>query len=230
MLSLGKKYVIFKDDDAGKDFQGLKRWLDIVIKNDAKGAIGLIGKYMKNQEFSNFLNSLNEEQIEIFCHGYKHGYLPFLVRKIFGKNIIIHSEFNRNFQNHDISLKKYRRFESKYLHKKAITFGPPGNQWNDSVIDALLQNDFKIMFSWRKVKHDLLIIPINANLKQNSLEEFIKIYEKNKDDLIYTLQFHHANLTEKQFELMTKVIDFLKNNEGRIFITPSELLELKKIR
>ena len=225
MLPLGKKYVVFKDDDAGKDFQGLKRWIEIVIKNDAKGAIGLIGKYMRNQELSKFLNSLNEERIEIFCHGYKHGCLPFLIHRIFGKNIVIHNEFNRNYQSHDQSLKKYRKLESKYLHKKAITFGPPGNQWNDSVIDALLQNDFKIMFSWRKVKSDLLIIHINGSLSQNSLEEFVKTFDKNKDNPIYTLQFHHAKLSDKQFELMTKVIDFLKNNEGRVFITPSELLE-----
>jgi len=118
--------------------------------------------------------------------------------------------------------------ESKYLHKKAITFGPPGNQWNTSVIDALLQNDFKIMFSWRKVKSDLLIIHINGNLSQNSLEEFVKTYDKNKDKPIYTMQFHHAKLSDKQFKLMTEIIDFLKNNEGRVFITPSELLESNK--
>ena len=38
-----KKYVIFKDDDVGKYFDRLKKWIDIVLKNDAKAAIGLIG-------------------------------------------------------------------------------------------------------------------------------------------------------------------------------------------
>jgi hypothetical protein len=73
-----------------------------------------------------------------------------------------------------------------------------------------------------------LTIPLSDNLKQNSLKEFIKVYEKNKNDPIYTLQFHHASLSEKQFKVMTEVIDFLKNNEDRIFVTPSELLKICK--
>ena len=223
---MAKKYVIFKDDDVGKDFDGLKKWVDIVLKNDAKAAIGLIGKYMKNKELIEFLKTLDEDRIEIFGHGHRHGYLPFLVSKIFGKNRVIPTEFNRNFESHNRSLIKYRKLESKYLHKKAITFGPPGNQWNDSIIDALVQNDFRLMFSWRKAKHDLLTIPLCDNLKQNSLDEFIKDYEKFKNKIIYTLQFHHANLSEKQFELMEEVIDFLQNNEGRIFVTPSNVLKI----
>ena len=82
------------------------------------------------------------------------------------------------------------------------------------------------MFSWRKAKHDLLTIPLCDNLKQNSLDEFIKDYEKFKNKIIYTLQFHHANLSEKQFELMEEVIDFLQNNEERIFVTPSNVLKI----
>ena len=84
------------------------------------------------------------------------------------------------------------------------------------------------MFSWENVGGGILTIPLSGNLKHDSLEEFIKAYEKSKDNVIYTLQFHHANLTERQFELMGEVIDFLKNKEGRIFITPSELLDISK--
>lgn len=223
-----KKYIIFKDDDIGKDLQGLKRWIKIILKNDAKAAIGLIGKYMKNKELVEFLNSLDQNKIEIFCHGYSHGYLPFLFRKILKKGRLARVEFNRDSKSHNLSLKKYRLEESKYLKKKAICFGPPGNIWNENVIDPLLKNGFKIMFSWRKTKHGLFTIPLTDNLKQGSLNEFIKDYNKNKDRSLYTLQFHHANLSDKQFDLISEVIDFLKNKENRIFITPSELLEISK--
>lgn len=223
-----KKYVIFKDDDVGKDFEGLKKWTDIVLENDAKATIGLIGKYMKEQELRDFLKTLDENRIEIFCHGYSHSPFPFLIMKKIGRNRIYPTEFDRNFRSHNLSLKKYRKAESKYLDRKAITFGPQGNIWNESVIDALVQNDFKLMFSWEKVGSDLFTIPLSGNLKQNSLDEFIKAYEKGKDSLIYTLQFHHANLSDRQFDLMVEVIDFLKNNEGRVFVTPSELLEISK--
>ena len=84
-----EKYVIFKDDDAGKNFYKLKKWIDIVLENNAKGAIGLIGKYMKNQQLREFLNSLDSNKIEIFCHGYSHSSLPFFINKIFGKNRFI---------------------------------------------------------------------------------------------------------------------------------------------
>jgi hypothetical protein len=225
---LKKKYVIFKDDDVGKDLEGLKKWTNVVLKNDAKAAIGLIGKYMKNQKLRDFLKTLDGDRIEIFCHGYSHNYLPFLLIKKFGRNRIYPTEFDRNFRSHNLNLKKYRKAENKYLDRKAITFGPQGNIWSESVIDALVQNDFKLMFSWRKVKGKLFTIPLSNNLKQNSLDDFISAYEKYKGDTVYTLQFHHANLSEKQFEIMAEVIDFLKNNEDRVFVTPSELLKVSK--
>lgn len=220
--------MVFKDDDIGKDIEGFKKWIDLVLKNDAKAAIGLIGKYMKDQELRDYLNSLDKKKIEVFCHGYSHSNLPFFLRKIWRGNRILPVEFDRNFYNHDSSLKKYRRAENKYLDRNAITFGPPGNVWNNSVIDPLLQNGFKLMFSWKKINHDLLKIPLSNNLWQNSLDEYLKVYEKNKNDPIYTLQFHHANLTENQFQLMNEVIGFLKNEESRIFVTPSELLKISK--
>ena len=224
---MNEKYIIFKDDDVGKDLPGLKRWIDIILENKAKGAIGLIGKYL-DKDLANYLNSLDSDKIEVFCHGYSHSHIPFMLRKIIGRNRILPTEFDRNIKSHDSSLQKFRVAESKYLEKRAITFGPPGNIWNDNVIDPLLKNDFKMMFSWDKTKYDLLTIPLSDNLKQNSLEEFKKDYEKKKEDLIYTLQFHHANLSEQQFELIKEVIDFLKNKEKRIFVTPSELLEISK--
>jgi hypothetical protein len=223
-----KKYVIFKDDDVGKDLLGLKRWIDIVLKNDAKAAIGLIGRYMKNQELIKFLNSLDSDKTEIFCHGYSHKQFPFIIRKIWKNNRLVPVEFDRNSKSHNLSLKKYRNAESKYLKTRAICFGPPGNVWNESVIDPLLNNGFKLMFSWEKVKRDLFTIPLTNNLKHNSIKEFIKDYEKYKDIEIFTLQFHHADLTDRQFNLINKVIDFLKEKENRTFITPSELLEISK--
>ena len=223
-----KKYVVFKDDDVGKDLEGLKRWIDIVLDNNAKAAIGLIGKYMKNQELMNFLNSLEKDSIEIFCHGYSHSRFPFLLKKIWKKNRFFQVEFNRDSKSHNFSLKKYRLAERKYSNSRAICFGPPGNIWNDSVIDPLLKNEFKLMFSWVKAKHDLFTIPLTDNFKQSSLKDFINSYNKSKDKKIYTLQFHHADLSDEQFELIHEVIDFLKNKEERIFITPSELLEISK--
>jgi peptidoglycan/xylan/chitin deacetylase (PgdA/CDA1 family) len=220
--------VIFKDDDVGKDFEGLKKWIDVVLENDAKATIGLIGKYMKNQELRDFLGTLDEDRIEIFCHGYSHSRLSFLIMKKIGRNRIYPTEFDRSFGSHYSSLKKYRKAECKYLDRKAIAFGPQGNIWNESVIDALVKNDFKLIFSWEKIKHDLLTIPLSGNFRQDSLDDFISVYKKNKEYPIYTLQFHHANLSERQFELMKEVIEFLKNNEGRIFITPSELLKISK--
>ena len=47
-----KKYIVFKNDDVGKDLPNFKRWADIVLKNDAKGAVGLIGKYLKEARVS----------------------------------------------------------------------------------------------------------------------------------------------------------------------------------
>lgn len=223
---MDKKYVIFKDDDAGKNFYNLKKWVDIVLENNAKGAIGLIGKYMKNLQLREFLNSLDSSKIEIFCHSYSHSYLPFFINRKFGKNRFIKLEFDKSFKSHDKSLKKYRKAESKYLTKKAITFGPPGNLWNENVPKALVENGFKLMFSWEKVCLGIFTIPINNNFKQSSLMEFIKDYDKTKNDALYILQFHHAGLSNNQFELMIEVIDFLKNKEKRVFITPSELLKI----
>ena len=222
------KYVIFKNDDAGKDFEGLKKWIDIVIKNNAKGSIGLIGKYMNNKDLIDYLISIDKDKIEIFCHGFYHKQFPYMIRKLKGSKELPKTEFNKDYNKHNYSLKKYRELEKKYLKTKAITFGPQGNIWNDNILDALVENDFKLMFSWRKTKQDILIIPLSDNLKRNTFEEFLIDYEKNKDDLIYTLQFHHANLTDEQFDLIKDVINFLKNKEKRVFIIPSELLKISE--
>jgi len=218
---LNKKYVIFKDDDAGKDFKKLKKWIDIVLKNGAKGSIGLIGKYMNNRQLREFLNSLDTNKIEIFCHGYSHR-----IQKKIGKNRFIKSEFEKSFQDHKKTLKKYRDAESKYLNKKAITFGPPGNVWNEKVPKALVENGFKLMFTGEKVSSDIFTIFLNSNFKQNSLKEFIKEYDRYKNDTLFVLQFHHTDLSDKQFDLIAEVIDFLKNKENRVFIIPTELLQL----
>ena len=223
-----KKYVVFKDDDAGVDLDSLKRWVDIVINNDAKGAIGVIGKYLKNPELSEYLNSLNQERIEIFCHGYFHNHSPYIITKFTRGKELPKTEFNKDIDKHEFSLKKYREDESKYLNSSVVSFGPQGNIWNENIVDPLLQYDFKLMFSWENVGGEILTIPLSGNLKHNSLEEFIENYEHNKNDVIYTLQFHHAKLTERQFKVMEEVIDFLKNKEKRIFVTPSELLEISE--
>jgi hypothetical protein len=114
------------------------------------------------------------------------------------------------------------------MKKKAICFGPPGNIWNNNVIEPLLDNGFKLMFSWRKTEHDLFTVPLSDNLKQSSLNEFKERYNQKKDMRIFTLQFHHANLTDEQFELIPEVIDFLINKEKRTFIIPTELLNICK--
>jgi hypothetical protein len=220
--------VIFKDDDIGKDTQNLKKWIDIVIKNNAKAAIGLIGKYMKNKELVKFLNTIDPKKIEIFCHGYSHSHLPFILKEVWKENRILPVEFDRSKKSHNSSLSKYRLAESKFLKVKAITFGPPGNVWNQNIIEPLLKNDFKMIFSWNNVNHGLFTVPLSDNLKQNSFNDFIKDYEKKKEHKIYTLQFHHANLSEKQFNLISDVIDFLKNKEDRMFILPSELINISK--
>jgi len=225
---LKKKYIIFKDDDIGKDFLKLKKWIDIIIQNNAKGSIGVIGKYLKNKNIVNYLKSLDKEKIELFCHGYSHSYFPFIIRKVFGRNRIFSTEFDRNIKSHNRSLNKYRDYEKIFLNYKTIVFGPPGNTWNKNVIEPLLKNDFKMMFSWRNVGGGIITIPLTDNFKQYNIEDFINDYKKNKDKIIYTLQFHHANLSEEQFELMTEVIDFLKNKENRIFIIPSELIKINK--
>ena len=223
-----EKYVIFKDDDVGKDFQRLRRWVDIILKNNAKASIGLIGKYMKKSKIKKYLNSLDKERIEVFCHGYTHNHLPFLLIKIIGRNRIYPTEFDRNSYMHNLSLRRYRKAEEKYLDSKTISFGPQGNIWNGSIVDPLVKKDFKIMFSWRKTDHDIFTIPLCDNLKQNSFEEFLKVYEKNKEKRIYTLQFHHADLSDRQFELINDVIDFFKNKEKRVFVNPKDILEISK--
>ncbi len=225
--NLVSKYVLFKDDDVGKNFNKLKKWIDIILENDAKGSIGLIGKYMKNNSLVDYLNSLDPAKIEIFCHGYYHSYLPFMINK-FLKTKKLGVEFDKDYKSHNKSLKKYRLLEKKYLKTRAICFGPPGNTWNNSVIDALINNDFKMMFSWNKINGDISTIPLTNNLKQDSFKKFLEDYNSNKNDIIYTLQFHHADLSDNQFGIIKQVIDFLKHDEKRIFITPSELFEISK--
>jgi hypothetical protein len=220
--------VIFKDDDIGKDFKNLRKWIEIVLKNKAKASIGLIGKYIsKDKELVEYLNNLDNAKIEVFAHGYSHSQIPFILRKYIGNNRILPTEFDRNEKRHNNYLKKYRHAESKYLKTKAIAFGPPGNVWNETVINPLIKNDFKIMFSWKKASHDLYTIPLCDNFSKQSLDDYIQVYSKNKDKEIYVLQFHHANLTSKQFDILPEVIDYLKK-EKRIFITPKELITIAK--
>lgn len=223
-----KKYILFKDDDVGKDLPKLKKWIDVVVKNNGKGAIGVIGKHLVDKNLVEYLKSLDKDRIEFFCHGYSHSYFPFMLRKAFGRNRIFPTEFDSSIKSHDRSLKSYRRNEKNYLDSKTIVFGPPGNTWNKNVIKPLLNNDFKMMFSWRNVGGGILTIPLTDNFVEKKLDDFINKYEKNKEKIIYTLQFHHEKLSSSQIELIADVINFLKNKEKRIFILPSNLIEIMK--
>ena len=84
------------------------------------------------------------------------------------------------------------------------------------------------MFTGKKVSIDLFTIFLNSNFKQTSLDEFIKDYDKNKNETLFVLQFHHADLSNKQFKVLVEVIDFLKNKEKRIFVTPAEFFKISK--
>ena len=95
------------------------------------------------------------------------------------------------------------------------------------IIDPLIKNGFKIMFSWRMVGGGLFTIPITDNFNQIKIEDFINNYRRYKERSIYTLQFHHANINNEQFELLSEVIYFLKNKEKRFFLKPSELFNDK---
>jgi hypothetical protein len=225
---LNGRYVVLKDDDVGKDFNSLKKWIEIILKNDAKAAIGLIGKYLKNDNLVAYLKSLDSYNIEIFCHGFSHNQLPYLTNKLLKRNRRPKTEFNKDYKSHFSSLKKYRAVESKYLKTKAIAFGPQGNIWNKNVIKPLLENDFKLMFAWEKVGGGVFTIPLSNNLNQNNLNEFKKDYEKHRNDAVYTLQFHHADLSDAHFELMYEIIGFLSKDDGRVFVTPSELLKINE--
>jgi hypothetical protein len=223
---LNKKYVIFKNDDVGKDTPKLKKLIDTVLENNAKVSIGLIGKYLKDERLVKYLNSLDNSKIEIFCHGYYHYHLPYITAKLKWGKKPPNTEFNKDFKKHDNSLKKYRELEKKYLKTKAVTFGPQGNIWNENILDALIKNDFKIMFSWKKVPGKIFTVPLSSNYYQNSLEEFKKEYNTHNNDEIFTFQFHHADLSDIQFELLHDIIDFLKNHEKRLFVTPYELSKI----
>ena len=222
------KYVIFKDDDAGKNLPALKKWIDLIVENNAKGCIGLIGKYLTNSELVDYLNSLDSNTIEIFCHGFYHSYFPFLINKMFGKRRVVGVEFDKNYEKHKSYLRKYRELEGRYLKTKALAFGPPGNIYNKSVFKALVDNDFKAMFSWEDIDEKLLRIPLTSNFTQVSLDDFIEGYQNCKDERIYTLQFHHSNLTSKHLEVLPDVIDFLKTKEKRVFINPSDYYSIFK--
>jgi hypothetical protein len=183
---------------------------------------------LKNDNLVAYLKSLESDKIEIFCHGFTHSQFPYLTNKLLKKNKKPKTEFNKDYKSHFISLKKYRIVESRYLKTKAVAFGPQGNIWNEKVIKPLLENGFKLMFAWEKVGGEIFTIPLSDNLKQNSLNEFKKNYEKYRNDVVYTLQFHHANLSEEQFGLMNEVIGFLSKEEGRVFVTPTELLKINE--
>lgn len=227
---MNKKYVIFKDDDAGINLQNLKRWIDIILEKNCKGTIGVIGKYLKNKELREYLNSLNQEEIEIFCHGFSHKRLPYIGKKMFKGKKKFSGEFENSLERHTALIEKYCEYEKKYLNTKAIAFGPQGNKWNENIIKPLIKNNFKMMFSWKNVGGGLLTIPLTINFRKDLLCEFFdhNRYEKNKNDVIYTVQFHHAKFSEQDFEFLPDIIDFLINKEGRISVTPSELYKISQ--
>jgi hypothetical protein len=219
-----KQVIIFKFDDLSEKTQAaFQRVADTIIKKESKAGFGIIGRSCeggkeKQEYFDRVRNFNNSGRIEIWAHGYDH------------------------FMNGD-TLTEFRNAprEKQYDHvKKTLdlvyekcgitmhTFGTPGNKSDSSttiVLNQFPQIEVYLFPFVRDQALKQLLLTSRVDMEQGTgkmnYDFFVKNYIAKAGISYMVLQGHPGAWKEEGFDVLGRIISFLKTKEV-IFMTPYE--------
>jgi len=211
-------YIIMKYDDLSQEsIEKFKRVADYSIKNNLPVSMGIKGYSLekRNDEYLQLCKVWNENNIELWNHGYYHTKEEFSVG---------------SFEEQCTSIRKTQELARHELGIVLTCFGSPHNNSTETTISALREVAPEITDYFFAVDGDSrtnarqLLIRCNMETKPGNIDfdYFLEQYRICKDMPFMVIQGHPDEWQEKDFKLNEKIMQFLRD-EGNIFVTPHGL-------
>lgn len=229
--------IILKADDLMDTTPNWNRFIKIVIDNEICASIGIISKPLSSKKsiseirrISKIKQKNNFPVIEFWNHGYDHS-------KNGNKTEFYGTDFNYQLSH----IQKSQDFFIDSLQCISHSFGAPFNKTN-SVTYAALKNhpDINVWMCYQKNEKEYendvwkdpkkkeinsfdrnLILDVDyLSLKEFSMHEFKKNFNKDKRKQYILIQIHPQFWDNKSFDNFIQLISFYKDQKHGVFMTP----------
>lgn len=225
------RVIIFKFDDLSeKTLPAFQRVADIIVKKECKAGFGIVGRSCeggaeKLQYFNRVKDFNNTGRIEIWAHGYDH----------FMNGDTLTEFRNTPYEQQFDHFKKTLDLVSEKCGITMHTFGTPGNKSDSSttnVINQFPQVQVYLFPFLRDQALKQLLLTSRVDMEQGTgkmnYEFFVKNYTDRSEREYMVLQGHPGAWKDDGFEILSRIIDFLKTKEV-LFMTPYEYYGFLKL-
>lgn len=222
--------IVIKADDLIKYDRNVKRFNNIIKKENIKANWGIVANSLENadEDYINFIKNSDKDRFGFFNHGYTHS------MTVTPQDKIICEFGGKTMQEQLRYLKDAQRLVKDKTGLTLNAFGAPCNQINLETKKALEQiDDIKIWYFGMDAKDKINLkrySEIEISVGKPSYQHFIKktakyLLDQNSDEvLVITYQIHPNNWHTKDRREFRKIVKFLKNS-GASFILQDDMLK-----
>lgn len=227
-----KQVIIFKFDDLSQSSQdAFQKVADIVYDKEVKAGFGIIANSCdgddnsKNEPYYNRVKKFhNSGLIEIWAHGFDH----------FLSGDTVTEFLTMPYQHQYKNFKRSIDLTNEKLGITMRTFGAPGNRSDAttvSVMNQFPQIEVFLFPYFSNSNNKQLLLKNRVDMERGTgnmdYDYFLKNYHKNIDNPYMVLQGHPGIWRSNDFEVLNKIISFLKTQKV-IFMTPYEYFKFLK--
>lgn len=222
--------IVIKADDLIKYDRNVKRFNNIIKKENIKANWGIVANSLENadEDYINFIKNSDKDRFGFFNHGYTHS------MKVTPQDKIICEFGGKTIQEQLKHLKDAQKLVKDKTGLTLNAFGAPCNQINLETKKALEQiDDIKIWYFGMDTKDKIILkrySEIEISAGKPSYQHFIKktakyLLDKNSNEaLVITYQIHPNGWHTKDRREFRKIVKFLKNS-GASFILQDDMLK-----
>lgn len=222
--------IVIKADDLIKYDRNVKRFNNIIKKENIKANWGIVANSLENadEDYINFIKNSDKDRFGFFNHGYTHS------MKVTPQDKIVCEFGGKTMQEQLRYLKDAQKLVKDKTGLALNAFGAPCNQINLETKKALEQiDDIKIWYFGMDAKDKIILkrySEIEISVGKPSYQYFIKktakylLDENSNKALVITYQIHPNNWNTKDRREFRKIVKFLKNS-GASFILQDDMLK-----
>lgn len=222
--------IVIKADDLIKYDRNVKRFNNIIKKENIKANWGIVANSLENadEDYINFIKNSDKDRFGFFNHGYTHSI------KVTPQDKIVCEFGGKTMQEQLRYLKDAQKLVKDKTGLALNAFGAPCNQINLETKKALEQiDDIKIWYFGLDAKDKIILkrySEIEISVGKPSYQYFIKktakylLDENSNKALVITYQIHPNSWNTKDRREFRKIVKFLKNS-GASFILQDDMLK-----
>ena len=222
--------IVIKADDLIKYDRNVKRFNNIIKKENIKANWGIVANSLENadEDYINFIKNSDKDRFGFFNHGYTHS------MKVTPQDKIVCEFGGKTMQEQLRYLKDAQKLVKDKTGLALNAFGAPCNQINLETKKALEQiDDIKIWYFGMDAKDKIILkrySEIEISVGKPSYQYFIKktakylLDENSNKALVITYQIHPNSWNTKDRREFRKIVKFLKNS-GASFILQDDMLK-----